>query len=190
MGVRSQVRFDSYHDAPSRLAEDLVNTFNVVRHVEKLPDVPSLARFLDDREFTVIQPLTRDDLESVRALRTRLRGIFQSSSEEDAVGVLNAILRDCRALPLLTRHDEESWHMHVTEPDAPVAEQVGAVGAMGLLTVIGGGGFSRLHVCDGRRCEEVFVDASRNQSRRYCSPAICGNRAHAAARRARERQRR
>ncbi|MFC4855882.1 CGNR zinc finger domain-containing protein [Actinophytocola glycyrrhizae] len=32
----------------------------------------------------------------------------------------------------------------------------------------------------------MFVDLSRNRSWRFCSPAVCGNRVHVAAHRARQ----
>lgn len=45
----------------------------------------------------------------------------------------------------------------------------------------------RLRLCDGDGCGWLFVDASRNRSRRWCDMSDCGNRAK--ARRFRERQR-
>ncbi len=46
---------------------------------------------------------------------------------------------------------------------------------------------SRLKLCDADDCGWLFVDASRNRSRRWCDMSDCGNRAK--ARRYRERQR-
>lgn len=45
----------------------------------------------------------------------------------------------------------------------------------------------RLRLCDGDDCGWLFIDASRNRSRRWCDMSDCGNRAK--ARRFRERQR-
>lgn len=39
----------------------------------------------------------------------------------------------------------------------------------------------RLRVCPGNDCEWLFVDASRNGTRRWCSMETCGNRAKARA---------
>ncbi|MGH3454660.1 MAG: CGNR zinc finger domain-containing protein, partial [Nocardioidaceae bacterium] len=44
----------------------------------------------------------------------------------------------------------------------------------------------RLGVCQAAGCEQVFVDTSPNQSRRYCSDR-CSSRANVAAYRARRR---
>ena len=45
--------------------------------------------------------------------------------------------------------------------------------------------FARVKACEGHRCTLVFADHTRMQARRWCSMAICGNRAKAAAHRAR-----
>jgi len=46
--------------------------------------------------------------------------------------------------------------------------------------VLGGGLRDRLGVCTAPHCDRVYVDTSRNGSRRFCSTA-CQNRGKAAA---------
>jgi predicted RNA-binding Zn ribbon-like protein len=180
------MRFTSYSEDPATWAEDLVNTYNVVREKEKMPDSAALAELLVAHGIRIKDVPTRKDLDRARALRTALREIFAAPDEAAAVALLNGILAEHRAVPHYTNHDGE-WHLHVTGPHAPPVDQYAVNAAMGLLGVITTTGMSRLHICDGNRCAEVFVDISRNQSRRYCSPQICGNRASAAAHRARRR---
>ena len=55
--------------------------------------------------------------------------------------------------------------------DLPVEQA--AVSATLLLT---GSDLPRVKQCPGPRCGWVFVDESRNQSRRWCDPTECGNR--------------
>jgi predicted RNA-binding Zn ribbon-like protein len=43
--------------------------------------------------------------------------------------------------------------------------------------------FSRVKTCEGQSCTLVFADHTRGQARRWCSMAICGNRAKQAAHR-------
>jgi predicted RNA-binding Zn ribbon-like protein len=43
--------------------------------------------------------------------------------------------------------------------------------------------FARVKACEGHRCTLVFADHTRMQARRWCSMAICGNRAKQAAHR-------
>lgn len=45
---------------------------------------------------------------------------------------------------------------------------------------------SRMRCCTSRTCTNVFLDLSRNRSRRYCATRTCGNRLHVAAYRARK----
>jgi predicted RNA-binding Zn ribbon-like protein len=56
--------------------------------------------------------------------------------------------------------------------------------ATGLAVVLGGSGADRLGVCTAPGCDRVFVDTSRNGTRRYCSTS-CQNRVKTAAFRAR-----
>ncbi len=180
------MRFTSYSEASVTWAEDLVNTYNVVREKEKMPDVAALTELLVAHGIRVEDVPTDKDLERARTLRAALREVFGAPDEETAVTLLNRLLAEHHAVPHYTDHDGE-WHLHVTGPQAPPVDQYAVNAAMGLLGVITTTGMSRLHVCRGNRCAEVFVDVSRNQSRRYCSPQICGNRASAAAHRARRR---
>jgi predicted RNA-binding Zn ribbon-like protein len=46
--------------------------------------------------------------------------------------------------------------------------------------VVRDGGLDRLRVCASPDCGSVFVDVSRNRSRRYCD-TLCANRQHVAA---------
>jgi hypothetical protein len=45
----------------------------------------------------------------------------------------------------------------------------------------------RVRECAGERCDWLFLDASRNRSRRWCDMAACGNRAKAQRNYARRR---
>jgi predicted RNA-binding Zn ribbon-like protein len=47
--------------------------------------------------------------------------------------------------------------------------------------------FSNVKACEGANCTLLFVDRTRGHARRWCSMAICGNRAKQAAHRHRSR---
>src|SRR5258705_4484632 len=49
--------------------------------------------------------------------------------------------------------------------------------------------FADLKACEGHRCTLLFADRTRRRSRRWCSMAICGNRAKQAAHRKRLKSR-
>jgi predicted RNA-binding Zn ribbon-like protein len=48
-------------------------------------------------------------------------------------------------------------------------------------------GVRRFATCAGSTCEDVFVDRSRNHSRRHSTPDVCGNREAQRAYRTRQR---
>ena len=47
--------------------------------------------------------------------------------------------------------------------------------------------FAQVKQCEGPECNLMFVDTTKNKKRRWCSMSVCGNRAKAAAFRARKR---
>ena len=174
-------------DCAVALAVDLVNSYSPLQDRDDLVDPGVLAPFLAAHQISGADPPTGGDLDQVRRLRARLRAVFEAPDQRAAAALLNRLLADSRANPQLTDHDGRAWHLHYTPPRTPLGLRLGADAAMGLAMVAAEHGFDRLRVCEGDRCRDVFVDASRNRSRRFCSPAVCGNRASVAAYRARRR---
>ena len=109
-----------------------------------------------------------------------------SADRDAAVGQVNEILADARAVPRLVRHDELDWHIHAVDDDAPLAERVLVETAMAMIDVVRADEMGRLGVCAADDCDGLVLDLSRNRSRRYCS-TTCGNREAVAAYRARQR---
>jgi len=175
------------HDTEIALAEAaaLVNTLS--DGVDQLASRAGLDQLLRDYPFSGVQLGTAAELESVRLLRERLRTFWTAGSRDEAAAIVNAILRDADARPYLSKHDEYDWHLHVTEPAAPLAQRMGAELAMGFLDLVRTDDLARLRVCAASDCEDVLVDLSKNQSKRYCDTGNCGNRANVAAYRARKR---
>lgn len=171
-----------------RLAERLVNTYNVIGDIERLTDLSALNHFLNSMGITPLNSLTGHDLERVKELRVELRKIFFLHDDSKIVELLNRILSDYNAVPYYTNHDGQPWHLHVTKTEDSVANQLGANAAMALLSLISKDGFARFRECEGKECKAVFVDLSRNALRRYCSAKVCGNRAHVASYRTRRRK--
>jgi predicted RNA-binding Zn ribbon-like protein len=50
--------------------------------------------------------------------------------------------------------------------------------------------FANVKACEGHSCTLVFADRTRRRARRWCSMAICGNRAKQAAHRKRLKNKR
>jgi predicted RNA-binding Zn ribbon-like protein len=74
----------------------------------------------------------------------------------------------------------------VSNRSSSVAELLIAEALLGLSILVCDVGPLRLGVCQASGCDDVFVDTSPNQSRRYCSDR-CSSRANVAAYRARRK---
>ena len=171
-------------EAALQAAAFLVNTGLRRDGVDALATVADLDRFYG--EFSYAGRHDRDDAEvaQVRAVRERLRPLFAAGRDE-AAEMVNAILREARALPYLTRHDQWDWHLHATALDAPLPVRIVVEAAMAFVDVIRSDEYGRVAVCAAPDCQAVLVDLSRNRSRQFCDVNNCANRAHVAAYRAR-----
>ena len=114
------------------------------------------------------------ELRDVKKTRDLLREVWVLDRDA-AVDAVNAMLRDARALPFLTRHDQSDWHIHATEPDAPLAERIRVEAALAIIDVIRMNEMRRLRVCEADDCTGLVLDLSRNGSKRFCT-VRCGNR--------------
>ncbi len=133
-------------------------------------------------------PAGPGDVPRMRAHRARLDAIAaacESGDDDAAIEMLNALLAETGAIPQIVAHDGRGPHIHVSRPAAPLADRVAAHLAMGLAEIVVAGESGRVRSCASPSCQDVFVDLSRNRSRRYCDSRTCGNRLHVAAYRAR-----
>ncbi|HEX2294119.1 MAG TPA: CGNR zinc finger domain-containing protein [Actinomycetota bacterium] len=180
------MNFDHYTDPGVGVAVNLVNSFEPVAGTENLTSADDVRGLLDAQGLEGYGPVREADVEPLRALRPELRAIFAAATEREAADRINALLARSGAAPQMTDHDGK-WHLHYAADDAPLADRVAAVAAMGLATVIVRWGWDRLGVCRADDCVDVFVDTSRNRSRRYCGQS-CSTRTNVAAFRARHKE--
>lgn len=181
--------FAHYTDAPVATAVDLVNTLDEYSGEEHLNSPEDVAAFLAEHvaDWAEVPKRVADkDLHEVRALRSRLRDVFAADDEEEAAAVLNEILADVAATPRVSTHAGTGPHLHFEPMDGSPARWLGAVTAMGLSAVLVEHGLGRFGVCSSTTCDDVFVDTSRNRSRRHCSDT-CTTRENVAAYRRRRR---
>ncbi|GAA1945233.1 CGNR zinc finger domain-containing protein [Agromyces allii] len=123
------------------------------------------------------------ELGEVRDARERLRALWLLDRDA-AADAVNELLADAHALPRLVRHDDLDWHIHATALDEPLATRILVEAAMAFVDVIRSDQMERLRVCDADDCESLYVDLSKNGSRRFCTTR-CGNRMAVRAYRAR-----
>jgi predicted RNA-binding Zn ribbon-like protein len=150
---------------------------------EELPDIAALDAFVEHWGWTGSRTRDQAELDAVRALRPRLAGLWEMT-EDDAVRLVNTLLRDANALPQLLKHDGWEYHIHATSPEAPLADRLAVDAAMAFADLIRFGELGRLRYCAASDCEDVLVDLSKNRSRRFCS-LTCANRVNVAAYRSR-----
>jgi predicted RNA-binding Zn ribbon-like protein len=178
---------DSDTTCALRTAVALVNALDPTTGEDRLETAAALRRFLQQHDFSAVGTLTAGDVKAVRALRRRVRNVFETSEVGSAVTLVNALVAQASALPQLVDHDGEPWHLHYTPPGAALVDRLAAESGMALAILIRDEGLERLRICEAPNCANALVDLSRNRSRRYCDVRACGNRVHVAAYRARRR---
>lgn len=170
-----------------RAAVALVNTLPECR----LDGTDALATAEDFEAYIAEYPYTgalvRDEreLSAVRSHRRRLLALW-SVDRDGAVPLVNAMLRDGRALPQLVRHEGFDWHIHAAPDEAPLATRMLVEAGMAFVDVIRSDAWGRVRVCDADDCTAVYIDYSKNGSKRYCDVGNCGNRMNVMAYRARK----
>lgn len=160
-----------------RSAVSLVNTLpdSDSDGIDRLSTRAEFDAFLE--EFPYTGALLRDDREfaAVRAIRAPLRALW-NVDRTAAVPLVNAMLQEGRALPQLVIHDDFDWHIHATEESAPLATRMLVEAAMAFVDVIRSDQWDRVRTCDADDCLSVYIDYSKNGSKRYCDAGNCGNR--------------
>ena len=176
----------------ARLVRDFLNTRELQIDDETLTTPADLQKWLAERDL-----LSRDvrlqpaDLTIAVTLREGLRALLLENAghpaEAAATSALNQVLAE---LPLRMTFDQGGYRL-VSASSTPIGQAVGQL-ADAIRKCSEDGSWSRLKVCARDSCRWAFYDVSRNQVRRWCSMAGCGNhvkmkRAYA-ARKNRERQ--
>lgn len=193
--MTGQVHFDSHTDYVVQAAVALINAVtpgssrgrpfvapigdDLVRATD---DAVSVTSWIGDEVTTVA------DAERLAVWAGRMREAIELIDAGDVPAgcrALNAVMRETGAQPTLSSHGDEPWHLHFHAEDAAWDASWAAPMATALAVVVGNPTIDRLGVCTAEQCDRVFVDTSRNGTRRFCSTA-CQNRVKAAAFRARK----
>jgi predicted RNA-binding Zn ribbon-like protein len=190
------------------LALDFLNTVAVPRGqlIEWLADGNDLVAWL--QQAGVFNPaagarmrkLHRKSLDEVahqaREFRQWLRGFVTARmgkplrATTSALAPLNQLLaRDRRVQRVeLAGRDTEGGHrlrvqkVHRWQDPGELLDPIAAAAA----DLICNQDFRRIRLCEGSACMLLFLDRTKAHARRWCSMAVCGNRAKAAAHRARK----
>ena len=170
------------------LVRAFVNTLDLETGVDGLDQPEALKRwFLERRLLEPGAPISAATVQRTAAVREALRSLLRANAGErldpDSLATLEAALRWAG---LAVVFDERG--RIALEPGRP-----GVAGAVGqLLKVVSeamaDGTWARLKACSAADCGWAFYDSTRNRSGRWCSMAVCGNRAKVRAYRERQAQ--
>ena len=169
-------------DRPRSMSEHLGSYADLLRfsrQAESLPaaDLAVLSRLYEDCDGCA-DPIFKKVIE----LREALYGIFSHLARQEApaamdLELLNKMLQKTLR-QLEVREGKEgfdwAWAGPTQALDRPLWPIVRS--AAELLT---SGDLSTIRECDSETCSWLFLDCSRNQRRRWCDMATCGNRAKA-----------
>ena len=163
-----------------------------VEHLSRYVDLVSWGRqagvLADDRAQRLVEATARRPgqaeavLARAVALREAIYGIFLAVAKDVAwakgdLAALNVALADALSRARIVPSGDSFVWDWAQDPAAldpmlwPVARS-----AADLLT---SGDLAAVRVCPGSDCRWLFVDQSRNGSRRWCDMKVCGNRAKA-----------
>jgi predicted RNA-binding Zn ribbon-like protein len=162
---------------PLRLVQEFLNTNDIEAVRERFASPGQLREWLVDNELLhSATPITTQELTNAIELREALRALAAAHNQlpadtASAIKVVNQAAGYAQLTPSLT-----SAERLALEPQVP-----GVAGALGRIVAvvhqaIAQGTWHRLKACERDSCRWAFYDHSKNQSGRWCHPAICGNR--------------
>ena len=131
--------------------------------------------FADRCGLVIHQPPSAMILRDLVNLRQLLRQLLESGQQPDdhAVAELDRwLVRPSLSWELGKGDEGVGLRLRWREQGWPALKAAVAVSYVQLLVT---GGIERVRVCANPDCSYLFYDETRNQSRRWCDVAICGN---------------
>jgi len=172
-----------------RLVRDFVNTYEPQTDDESLGTADALRNWLAAQHLLPSDaPVEEADVAAAVTVREGLRNVLLGHAGHDpdpeAVEALRASLAH---LPVRLDFTTDGYRLISTRAD-PVSQALGQV-LDAVRESSQDGTWPRLKVCARDTCRWAFYDASRNQVRRWCSMAGCGNYVKMRARTQRAKER-
>jgi len=160
----------------AEMAVALINSWDEYdREHEHLRDADVLRRWLRESGFPKAADAVSDaDVERARELRSRLTAAFDSATRAEAVEALNAVVEESGTPPRLELV-ATAWAFRSWPDESEGLAFLAPYAALGLLDVIRADGWERFGRCAGSPCRCVYIDRSRNRSRRFCCE-LCADR--------------
>ncbi len=116
-------------------------------------------------------------LNRARRLREAVYKLMSDAAAEKSANPagIDALSREAVAATkaLSIQHTEGAYRWEVTDPSPEAATSAIALSAAALLT---GPDLHRVRECGNETCGWLFLDNSKNQSRKWCEMSSCGNK--------------
>lgn len=150
-------------------------------------DAQWFEQHIDPLELDKMAVKVRELRETFRAFVDMNAGEMVNSALAPKLDFINEILSSDRAYTQL-EYDPEHAHFSVQNYHQwNKAEDILIPLAREMAKLVTEADFVRIKQCEGNGCPLWFLDVSKNGKRRWCSMAVCGNRAKAAAYRSRKK---
>lgn len=177
----------AYKTRLMQLCEDFINTYDTfLDEPEHLQTPADLDRFLEAHQIKSNILADEADLEAARAIRTRLRDAWNADTLAGVMQMLEPLLSQAYTQVRLGYESSEAIQLEVhPQPGATLIQQLTIYAALGVAAAVEQYGLDRLRACASEPCRDVFIDTSRNRSRRFCSDR-CANRYNVAQFRGRQ----
>lgn len=121
----------------------------------------------------------------LRAFVTRHMGEPLTPGAAKDLGPLNELLAEDTSYPVVEEGGEQALRLRRVRRWESLGELLHPV-AEAAADLICAADFRLIRACGGPACTLLFLDRTKAHARRWCSMSVCGNRAKAAAHRARK----
>jgi len=165
------------------LALDLINTHAVTPDgvIDALESAESFRSWLDAQAHRLTLPggeLSKADLTAIAELRTHVTDAIEAAREGHrpsarSLDAINAAARSAPQYSELTSHLLKRANRDGTERAKLMAQFAEAA-----IELLSAPEIRKVKVCEGPLCRMLFLPA--HPRRRWCSPALCGNRVRVA----------
>src|SRR3954453_12020213 len=135
------------------LAVDIVKTWDELHSPKDLIEGLVDLRYLLEWHglTTAARSVREDDVQRLRTLRDRFSAVFDAPAEDDAVRLVNELVREYATAPQLERAAGELRVRAWPDEEAGL-DAAAALAAVGLLEALRDLGWSRFGRCDGLPC--------------------------------------
>ncbi|SAL27098.1 CGNR zinc finger domain-containing protein [Caballeronia humi] len=172
--------------------------------IDWIADGEGLLSWLEQAEFVPVDVIRRvraeassADLDELAAKARDLREWFRAFVQKRKGRALSSMdLRELEPLNRALERDEQHGEIVVDETGFalrmrrrwPTSESLLMPIVEALAKLVCEEDFAQVKACEGPACTLLFADHTRGHARRWCSMAICGNRAKVAAHRKRVKE--